>query len=153
MLSNKTRQAFEVLKKATDHSRNYSDYRAALKRAPLPALPFLGLFLTDLTFTDDGNQDMRGKLINFDKYAKTARIINDLMRYQVPYPLTEVVEIQDYLLQSIQDRGTRDAQDLYELSLRLEPRDERASATSAGPEDVNRELEAKIEMLQKAGML
>jgi hypothetical protein len=123
----------------------------------LPTLPFLGLFLTDLTFTDDGNPDMRnnGKLINFDKYAKTARIINDLFHYQVPYPLIEVPEIQEYLLSSIQDRGTRDVQELYELSLRLEPRDERASASSngPGPEDVNRELEAKIEMLQKAGML
>jgi hypothetical protein len=144
---------FEVLKRATDHSRNYADYRAALKRASLPALPFLGLFLTDLTFTDDGNPDTRnnGKLINFDKYAKTSKIITELMRYQVPYPLSDVAEIQDYLLQSIQDRGTRDVQDLYELSLRLEPRDERSSA--GGPEDVNRELEAKIEMLQKAGML
>jgi hypothetical protein len=143
------------LKKATDHSRNYADYRIALKRAPLPALPFLGLFLTDLTFTDDGNPDTRnnGKLINFDKYAKTAKIISDLVRYQVPYPLSEVGEIQDYLNQSIQDRGTRDAQDLYDLSLRLEPRDERVSAGPDGPEEVNRELEAKIMMLQKAGML
>ncbi|KAJ3273412.1 hypothetical protein HDV01_004482 [Terramyces sp. JEL0728] len=148
LLSSKTRGAFEVLKKATDHSRNYADYRQALKRSALPTLPFLGLFLTDLTFTEDGNPDMRnnGKLINFDKYSH-------LTRYQVPYPITEVPEIQDYLQQSIQDRGTRDVQDLYELSLRLEPRDERASAGSGGPEEVNRELEAKIEMLQKAGML
>ncbi|KAJ3318431.1 hypothetical protein HDV06_000507 [Boothiomyces sp. JEL0866] len=155
LLSSKTRGAFEVLKKATDHSRNYADYRQALKRSALPTLPFLGLFLTDLTFTEDGNPDMRnnGKLINFDKYSRIAKIIADLMRYQVPYPITEVPEIQDYLQQSIQDRGTRDVQDLYELSLRLEPRDERASAGSGGPEEVNRELEAKIEMLQKAGML
>ncbi|KAJ3253570.1 hypothetical protein HK103_000478 [Boothiomyces macroporosus] len=155
LLSSKTRGAFEVLKKATDHSRNYADYRQALKRSALPTLPFLGLFLTDLTFTEDGNPDMRnnGKLINFDKYSRISKIISDLMRYQVPYPITEVPEIQDYLQQSIQDRGTRDVQDLYELSLRLEPRDERASAGSGGPEEVNRELEAKIEMLQKAGML
>lgn len=112
----------------------------------------MGLFLTDLTFTDDGNQDLRGKLINFDKYAKTARIINDLIRYQNAYPFVEVPEIRDYLLQSIQERGTKDVQDLYDVSLRLEPREERASGNSAGP-DVNRELESKIEMLQKAGML
>jgi hypothetical protein len=144
------------LKKATDHSRNYSDYRSALKKAPLPTLPFLGLFLTDLTFTDDGNPDMRnnGKLINFDKYAKTAKIIQELQRYQgKSYNFTEVLEIRDFLMQSVEDNGAKDVQEMYELSLRLEPRDERASAGSAGPEDVNRELEAKIEMLQKAGML
>ena len=144
-----------MLKKATDHSRNYAEYRAALKKAPLPVLPFLGMFLTDLTFTDDGNPDFRnnGKLINFDKYAKTARIISDLMKYQIQYPLSEVHEIQEYLNHSIQERGVRDPQELYELSLKLEPRDERASASSDGPEDGGRELEAKIQMLQKAGML
>lgn len=155
-MSAKTKAVFETLKKATDHSRNYADYRAALKRATLPVLPFLGLFLTDLTFTDDGNPDMRnnGKLINFDKYAKTARIISDVLRYQQqPYPLAEIPEIRDLLLSLITEKGERDVQELYELSLRLEPRDERASASSAGPEEVNRELEAKIEMLQRAGML
>lgn len=147
-----------MLKKATDHSKNYSDYRSALKRAGLPCLPFLGLFLTDLTFTDDGNPDTRnaGKLINFDKYAKTSRIINEVIRYQSPFPLTEVPEIQEYLLGSINDRGQRDHQELYEISLRLEPRDDRNSSQGPGTgsvDDVNRELEQKIEMLQRAGML
>jgi hypothetical protein len=94
------------------------------------------------------------KLINFDKYAKTSRSISDLQKYQQPYPLTPVSEIQDYLMQSIQNRGIRDPQELYELSLQLEPRDGRVSAGGIdGPEDVNRELEEKIQMLQKAGML
>lgn len=141
-----------MLKKATDHSRNFHDYRVALKRCNLPTLPFLGLFLTDLTFIDDGNPDIRNnKLINFDKYAKTWKTISSLQRYQVAYSFNEVPEIRDYLQASIADRGTRDVQDLYELSLRLEPRDEKASAGSG--EDANRELEQKIEMLQRAGML
>jgi hypothetical protein len=127
-----------------------------LKKAPLPTLPFLGLFLTDLTFTDDGNPNMRnnGKLINFDKYAKTAKIIQDLQRYQgKSYNFTEVAEIRDFLIQAIEEHGNKDAENLYELSLKLEPRGERLSTASSDPEDANRELEAKIEMLQKAGML
>lgn len=98
-----------------------------------------------------------GKLINFDKYAKTAKIIQDLQRYQTKaYNFAEVAEIRDFLLHQIEENGSRDVQEGYELSLRLEPRDERTSSTSAtstGPEDLNRGLEAKIEMLQKAGML
>jgi son of sevenless len=126
-----------------------------LKKAEIPALPFLGLVLTDLTFTDDGSPDMRnnGKLINFDKYVRTAKIINDLLKYQVDYHIAPVGEIQDYLSQSIEDRGSRDVQELYELSLQLEPRDGRISAGADGPEDVNRDLEEKIMMLQKAGMI
>jgi RasGEF domain len=158
LLSNKTRATFEGLKKATDHSRNYADYRQQLRKVALPCLPFLGLFLTDLTFTDDGNPDTRnaGKLINFDKYAKTARIIRDLIRYQAPYALAEVLEIQALLFQSIDERSGMDVQELYEHSLKLEPRDNQGppSATTPGmPEDMHRELEAKIEMLERAGML
>lgn len=146
------------MKSATDHNRNYADYRANLKKAQLPVLPFLGLFLTDLTFTDDGNQDIRsgGKLINFDKFAKTAKIIQDVIRYQAPYPLAEVPEIQTHLLLSIDERGTKDSQSLYEISLRLEPREGQESARQSAtvtPEEMHRELEAKIEMLERAGML
>lgn len=95
-----------------------------------------------------------GKLINFDKYVKTAKIIQDLQRYQgKSYNFTEVAEIRDFLIQAIEEHGNKDAENLYELSLKLEPRGERLSTASSDPEDANRELEAKIEMLQKAGML
>ena len=55
-------------------------------------------------------------------------------------------------MQLIDENGKHDPQDLYELSLKLEPRDGINSASSP-PEEVSRELEAKIEMLQKAGIL
>lgn len=126
-----------------------------MKKASLPALPFLGLFLTDLTFTDDGNSDTRnnGKFINFDKYAKTARVITDLVRFQAPYNLAEMLEIQEHLFQSIDERPSMDSQQLYEHSLRLEPRENQDSRGNGAPDDVHRELEAKIEMLERAGML
>ena len=154
MQSAKTKGILELLSKSTDHARNYSDYRAALRKSALPCLPFLGLFLTDLTFTDDGNPDFRNnnKLINFDKHVKTAKIITDLMHYQTPYVLAEVPEIQEFLLHHINERGTRDPQELYDLSLRLEPREDKSAGVDS-PDEINRELEAKIHMLQKAGML
>jgi hypothetical protein len=162
LLSSKTVSSFEILKKATDYSRNYADYRAQVKRTTLPCLPFLGLYLTDLTFTDDGNPDTRyGRLINFDKYAKTARIISDLIHYQAPYEFVESIEIQEFLFQSIEERGDKDPQQLYEHSLILEPKDiafdsnrngER-TPTPGTPAEMYRELEAKIDMLEKAGML
>lgn len=156
-MSNKTRSILEVLRKSTDHSRNYADYRAVLKKMSLPCLPFLGLFLTDLTFTDDGNADMRnkGKLINYDKYAKTFKIINDLMRYQAPYPFQEITEIADYILEGIEEKAGRDVQELYDLSLRLEPRDDKAPASSGGSaaDENKKDYEAKLIMLQKAGIV
>ncbi|PVV01185.1 hypothetical protein BB560_004407 [Smittium megazygosporum] len=44
---------------ATDPSRNYINYRNVLKKSTPPLLPFLGLYLTDLTFVCDGNPDVR----------------------------------------------------------------------------------------------
>ncbi|KAJ3223211.1 hypothetical protein HK099_001399 [Clydaea vesicula] len=121
LTSTKTKQTFESLKKATDLSRNYAVYRQTIKDCQPPCLPFLGLYLTDLTFTEDGNPDFRGKnLINFDKYYKASKIILDLMRFQTPYNLQPVKELQDYLINSIEN--SNNPKDLYRVSLLLEPR-------------------------------
>lgn len=75
-LSAKYKMLLENLRKVTEHTRNYAEYRGALRRASQPALPFLGLYLTDLTFCHDGNPPTRTssldsslKLINFDRYS------------------------------------------------------------------------------------
>ncbi|KAH6594554.1 hypothetical protein BASA50_006504 [Batrachochytrium salamandrivorans] len=167
-ISAKTKTMFENVQRVTNHARNYSEYRALLKRAPLPALPFLGLFLTDLTFTDDGNPDKRneGRLINFDKYAKTARIIQDVQRYQLPFSFVDVAGVQEFLLEAVDREGRRDAQELYEISLAYEPR-EGDGGGGGGPlsatpsigsstmmqDDVSKDMENKIRMLERAGML
>lgn len=68
--------SLELLRKATEHSRNYAQYRARIRDAATPCLPFVGLFLTDVTFCFEGNGkerlslvDKSIKLINFDRYA------------------------------------------------------------------------------------
>ncbi|KAI8323596.1 ras GEF [Martensiomyces pterosporus] len=47
------------LHEAMDPDRNYANYRAILRRSEPPLLPFLGLYLTDLTFLEDGNPTYR----------------------------------------------------------------------------------------------
>ncbi|KAI5477802.1 ras GEF [Pseudohyphozyma bogoriensis] len=130
-LPSKYRVILETLRKATEHSRNYAEYRQRIRNAVPPCLPFLGLFLTDLTFSFEGNPAERPspvepslRLINFDRYQKMSRIVADLQRFQVPYNLNEVPEIQDYLnraLDTLQHGG--DVTSLYRQSLMLEPRD------------------------------
>ena len=111
-----------MMSKATDLSRNYAAYRQTLKNCTLPCLPFVGLFLTDLTFTEEGNPNTRGNdLINFDKYFKTSRIIAEVQRFQIPYSLIPVPEIIEYIKASLEAADTQ--QDLYARSLLLEPRD------------------------------
>lgn len=129
----KYRQMMDYQRQSTEHTRNFAGYRQTLRQTVAPALPFVGLFLTDLTFCHEGNAPTRPspgdpmkKLLNFDKYVKMSRIIGDLQRFQVPYNLQEVPEIQAYLQAALNEvssgRGAGSADDLYRRSLLLEPR-------------------------------
>ncbi len=134
-LGSKYKLMVEQQHRAIEHTRNFAEYRQRLRQTAPPALPFVGLFLTDLTFCHDGNAPTRAapgdssgekKLINFDRYVKVSRIINEVKKYQVPYDLVEVHEIQTYLrsvLAAVKGGGGGSAaEELYRRSLMLEPR-------------------------------
>jgi hypothetical protein len=93
--------------------------------------------LTDLTFIDDGNPDFRDakgkgkendghvpRIINFDKYMKTARIILEIQRFQQVYNLIDVPEIQEFLKFELNSVRDEDPNSLYQRSLALEPRED-----------------------------
>ncbi|KAJ3356595.1 hypothetical protein GGF32_001441 [Allomyces javanicus] len=93
-LSGKRHEPLEEMRLATDHARNDANFWAAL------------------TFMSDGNPDRRGpdlRLISFDKHAKTARTVTNLLRIQVPFALTELMHVR----RAMQD-------DLYYRSLVVE---------------------------------
>ena len=82
----------------------------------------IGLYLTDITFCREGNPSHRAspknpdkKLLNFNKYHKLARIVQDMQRFQVPYNIKEIPEIQEYLKFAFEESSKRsgDIQDLY----------------------------------------
>jgi hypothetical protein len=149
------------MRAATDLSRNYSAYRQTLKATTLPCLPFLGLFLTDLTFTEDGNPSIRGhNLINFDKYFKSSRIIVEVQRFQIPYSLIPVPEMIEYVKASLDAADTE--QDLYARSLVLEPREGGAPGgpgggnlydLAAADKGDGKTLESIEKQLEKVGFL
>lgn len=75
----------EALNKVMQSSKNFSDYREMIHKLNPPCVPFLGVYLTDLTFIEDGNPDrLKGdpRLINFGKRQKTAEVIREIMIYQ-----------------------------------------------------------------------
>lgn len=84
----------------------------------------IGVYLTDLTFIEDGIPSIIKKTtaINFAKRAKTADVIRDIQQYQnVPYSLQGVPELQDYILSNMQAAG--DVHEMYDKSLLIEPRE------------------------------
>jgi len=79
-----------------------------------------GVFLTDLTFIDDGNPDILNNKLNFIKRRKLAMLIRDIQTYQqTPYELQDVQELQDMFAALNPDTSD---DDLYNASLLHEPR-------------------------------
>jgi son of sevenless-like protein len=121
-------------------TKNFGEYRESLHLANPPCIPFfgiypflvlrnsnltcIGVYLTDLTFIEDGIPSIikKSTLINFAKRAKTAEVIRDIQQYQnVPYPLQPVPELQEYILSNMQAAGN--VHEMYEKSLAVEPRE------------------------------
>ena len=136
LVSPKTLARLDYLKTVVDCSRNYAVLRQRLRGHVAPCLPYLGIYLTDLVMVDEGNRSTRqlpstapgerGSVINFDKHMKTAKIINDLQRFQMPYNLNAVPEMQDWMemqLGRVRDTEHASVQNYYRRSLLLEPRE------------------------------
>lgn len=60
---------FQELRAAVSMDKNYAAYRTTLKTSEIPTLPFLGLYLTDLTFVLEGNSTHRVLVVGEDGKA------------------------------------------------------------------------------------
>lgn len=141
---------FEFLSELMNPARNFATYRACLRNVEGPALPFLGLILTDITFAKDGNPVQRafpgkGQLINLVRFYKLSKFVRQFQAFQTPYDFSPVPEIQSFLC-GIRDVGRQRTQSdylagseqLYTRSLELEPRESSLSARVKSSIDASR---------------
>eukprot|EP01104_Vermistella_antarctica_P014558 TRINITY_DN460_c0_g3_i1.p1 TRINITY_DN460_c0_g3~~TRINITY_DN460_c0_g3_i1.p1 ORF type:complete len:1428 (+),score=393.76 TRINITY_DN460_c0_g3_i1:424-4707(+) len=112
------------MEKLTNMEGSYKRLRDHLAESSPPAVPYLGVYLMDLTFIEDGNPDMIGNLINFEKRKFVYRVITIIQKFQhTPYNLKEVNLIQEIIKRC----PKYDEKMLYKLSLELEPRNAQRS--------------------------
>ena len=114
----------ESMRALISSSKNFVQYRETLHAATPPCIPFLGVYLTDLIFIEDGIASLvkNTELINFAKRTKTADVIRDIQQYQnVPYALHPVPELQEWISDNMRNAG--DVQEMYNQSLKIEPRE------------------------------
>ena len=138
--SKKTKARLDELSGVVDFSRNHASLRSRLEKPVAPCLPFLGIYLTDLTFVDAGNPKLRElpgttsesgetvSVINFDKHMRMAKIISHLQKFQVPYKLKEVPEMQTWMqrhLQRMREGNAAMVGHLHRRSMVIEPKDSR----------------------------
>ncbi|RMD45059.1 hypothetical protein DV735_g220, partial [Chaetothyriales sp. CBS 134920] len=120
----KTTNMLESMRNLIASTKNFGQYREALHAANPPCIPFLGVFLTDLVFIEDGIPSVvkNSELINFTKRTKTAEVIREIQQYQTaPYPLNPVPELQNWILDNMRVAG--EVHDKYNRSLEVEPRE------------------------------
>ncbi|KAI9323266.1 ras guanine nucleotide exchange factor domain-containing protein [Dichotomocladium elegans] len=126
VVGSKSRASLNGLRKVFGANRNFAEYRTLIHSVNPPCIPFLGVYLQDMTFIQDGNPDtvMVGgrNLINFGKMAKIGGVIRDIEQYQnVAYPFQHVEVLQTFIKANLQ--STRDDDTLYTESLKIEPKE------------------------------
>ncbi|KAH3762773.1 cell division control protein [Pelomyxa schiedti] len=101
---------------------NYREMRELLTNTNPPCLPYLGIYLTDLTFIQEGNEDCvpGTKMINWWKATMNAGVIQQIQQWQqLGFVFSPVQMIQNIIAGLESDLSDADA---YQLSLKVEPR-------------------------------
>eukprot|EP01103_Thecamoeba_quadrilineata_P013977 TRINITY_DN4029_c0_g1_i2.p1 TRINITY_DN4029_c0_g1~~TRINITY_DN4029_c0_g1_i2.p1 ORF type:complete len:920 (-),score=181.35 TRINITY_DN4029_c0_g1_i2:173-2932(-) len=112
---------FRELVELMSVSNNWKNYREALNTCNPPALPYLGTYLTDLTFMEDGSPDKLDNtdLLNFVKKTKLSYIIRNIQQYQqMSYNIETIAPIRELLI----DMQWVDENKMWNMSLKCEPR-------------------------------
>lgn len=123
----KWKNIFSELETLLSRAGNFKNLRQRMKSAACPCIPYIGLFLSDLTFVDVGNRSEVNGMINFSKRMMLADIINEIRLFQQqPFLYKPVNQLQELLLHlscPLDDKA------LMELSLL---RDQRSLTLSSG---------------------
>jgi len=118
-LNNRLHKSFKKLEVLMHPNASFKNYRNRLHASTPPCLPYLGVYLSDLTFMEDGNPDKVDGLINFAKRRLMHGTIEEVQQYQVtPYNISKMEPAYTYLV----ELPILSEKDLYELSLAREPR-------------------------------
>lgn len=120
-ISKQTKALMDKLQKTVSSEGRFKNLRETLKNCNPPSVPYLGMYLTDLAFIEEGTPNFTDEgLVNFSKMRMISHIIREIRQFQqTPYRIEHQAKVTQYLLDKtlIMDEDT-----LYDLSLKIEPR-------------------------------
>lgn len=118
-LSSKHTTRLEKIRQCMSTSHNYSSYRAALRARSPPVMPYLGILLQDLVFTDESLKDWTAPgILNMGKFFSLYRLLTPVMELQnTPFPYRPIPELQMYLSRC---SSPADEDQLYQSSKKCE---------------------------------
>uniref|UniRef100_A0A7N6AZG4 Ras protein specific guanine nucleotide releasing factor 1 n=1 Tax=Anabas testudineus TaxID=64144 RepID=A0A7N6AZG4_ANATE len=120
-ISKQTRALIDKLQKLVSSEGRFKNLREALKNCDPPCVPYLGMYLTDLAFIEEGTPNYtEDNLVNFSKMRMISHIIREIRQFQqTAYKIDLQPKVAQYLL----DRSSvLDEESMYEASLRIEPK-------------------------------
>ncbi|XP_061585423.1 ras-specific guanine nucleotide-releasing factor 2 isoform X3 [Cololabis saira] len=120
-VSKQTKALMDKLQKTVSSEGRFKNLRETLKNCNPPCVPYLGMYLTDLAFIEEGTPNFTEEgLVNFSKMRMISHIIREIRQFQqTPYRIEHQPKVTQYLLDKT---FTMDEDTLYDLSLKIEPR-------------------------------
>jgi hypothetical protein len=100
-------------------SKNYASLKVEVKKAARSAcVPYLGVYLKDLAFLEEGPKYLKGDLVNIDKIKKFGDIYNDVsVCSKIAYDFKPV-----FILSFLAEPQPDSEENLIDLSNKLEPK-------------------------------
>ncbi|KAM9481619.1 ras-specific guanine nucleotide-releasing factor 1 isoform 2-T2 [Clarias gariepinus] len=120
-VSKQTKTVIDKLQKLVSSEGRFKNLREALKNCDPPCVPYLGMYLTDLAFIEEGTPNYtEDNLVNFSKMRMISHIIREIRQFQqTSYKIDHQPKAAQYLLDS---SNVLDEESMYEASLRIEPK-------------------------------
>ncbi|XP_060026811.1 ras-specific guanine nucleotide-releasing factor 1 [Lagenorhynchus albirostris] len=120
-VSKQTKTLIDKLQKLVSSEGRFKNLREALKNCDPPCVPYLGMYLTDLAFIEEGTPNYtEDGLVNFSKMRMISHIIREIRQFQqTAYKIEHQAKVTQYLLDQ---SFVMDEESLYKCSLQIEPK-------------------------------
>ncbi|XP_049850368.1 ras guanine nucleotide exchange factor A-like [Schistocerca gregaria] len=119
-LQPKTKETLANLLEFMNVNDQYSTYLRELENPKLPCIPFLGLYLTELTYAEESAESSKQGLINFSKCRTIYKIIAQIRTFQqTGYNFLHIYQVQKTFNQ-FQPRYSE--KEMYNMSWLIESR-------------------------------
>lgn len=125
-----TKTTIDQLQNLVSTDSRFKNMRDAINRCDPPSIPYVGMYLTDLSFIEEGtpNHSPDG-LLNFSKMRMVAHVIREIQHLQAgSYKIELNHRVANYLLDS--SRHLAD-DEMYKCSLAIEPKSTSSSSTTS----------------------
>lgn len=121
MIPKTTKTTIDQLQNLVSTDSRFRNMRDAINRCDPPSIPYVGMYLTDLSFIEEGTPNYSPEgLLNFSKMRMIAHVIREIQHLQNgSYKIELNPRVANYLLD--ESRHLQD-DEMYRCSLAIEPR-------------------------------